>query len=306
MLPDWDMFHSLHPAAEYHGSARALSGGPVYVSDAPGKHNFDVLRKLVLPDGSILRARLPGRPTKDSLFTDPSRDGVSLLKIWNMNKYTGVLGIYNCQGAAWSTVERKTTFHKTNSEAITGYIRGCDVHFISEAALDPNWSGDTVLYSHGSAELVVLPYNAAMPVSFKILEHETYTVTPIKVLAPGFSFAPLGLIDMYNAGGAIEGLKYEVKAGAELSELEAGYQGEGNLVAEDKIENLSTEAVAVVSMEVRGCGRFGVYSSVKPRKCSVGGDMVDFAYNSESGLLTLNLDAMPPADQKVHIIEVEV
>ncbi|WMV36662.1 hypothetical protein MTR67_030047 [Solanum verrucosum] len=306
MLPDWDMFHSLHPAAEYHGSARALSGGPVYVSDAPGKHNFDVLRKLVLPDGSILRARLPGRPTKDSLFTDPSRDGVSLLKIWNMNKYTGVLGIYNCQGAAWSTVERKTTFHKTNSEAITGYIRGRDVHFISEAALDPNWSGDTVLYSHGSAELVVLPYNAAMPVSFKILEHETYTVTPIKVLAPGFSFAPLGLIDMYNAGGAIEGLKYEVKAGAELSELEAGYQGEGNLVAEDKIENLSTEAVAVVSMEVRGCGRFGVYSSVKPRKCSVGGDMVDFAYNSESGLLTLNLDAMPPADQKVHIIEVEV
>lgn len=31
MLPDWDMFHSLHPAAEYHGSARAISGGPIYV-----------------------------------------------------------------------------------------------------------------------------------------------------------------------------------------------------------------------------------------------------------------------------------
>ncbi|KAK4369945.1 hypothetical protein RND71_009420 [Anisodus tanguticus] len=272
--------------------------------DAPGKHNFDVLRKLVLPDGTILRARLPGRPTKDSLFSDPSRDGVSLLKIWNMNKYTGVLGVYNCQGAAWSTIERKNTFHKTNSEAITGYIRGRDVHFISEAAVDPNWSGDCVLYSHGSAELVVLPYNAAMPVSFKILEHETYTVTPIKVLAPGFSFAPLGLIDMYNGGGAIEGLKYEVKAGAELSELEAGYQGEGNLVAEDRIENLSTEAVAVVSMEVKGCGQFGAYSSVKPRKCSVGGDMVDFTYDSDSGLLTLNLVDMPPADQKVHIVEV--
>lgn len=76
MLPDWDMFHSLHPAAEYHGSARAISGGPVYVSDAPGKHNFDLLKKLVLPDGSILRARLPGRPTKDCLFSDPARDGV--------------------------------------------------------------------------------------------------------------------------------------------------------------------------------------------------------------------------------------
>lgn len=31
MLPDWDMFHSLHPAGEYHGSARAISGGPIYV-----------------------------------------------------------------------------------------------------------------------------------------------------------------------------------------------------------------------------------------------------------------------------------
>ncbi|XP_016448040.2 putative galactinol--sucrose galactosyltransferase 6 [Nicotiana tabacum] len=306
MVPDWDMFHSLHPAAEYHGSARALSGGPVYVSDAPGKHNFDVLRKLVLRDGSILRARLPGRPTKDSLFSDPSRDGVSLLKIWNMNKYTGVLGVYNCQGAAWNTVERKNTFHETNSEAITGYVRGRDVHFISEAAVDPNWSGDCALYSNVSAELVVLPHNAVIPISLKVLEHETYTVTPIKVLAPGFSFAPLGLIDMYNAGGAIEGLKYEVKSGAELSELETGYQGEGNLVAEDRIENLSTEAVAVVSMEVKGCGRFGAYSSVKPRKCTVGGDMVDFAYDSDSGLLTLNLDDMPAADQKVHLIEVEV
>ncbi|CAD6340087.1 unnamed protein product [Miscanthus lutarioriparius] len=76
MLPDWDMFHSLHPAGEYHGSARAISGGPVYVSDAPGKHDFELLKKIVLPDGSVLRARLPGRPTKDCLFTDPARDGV--------------------------------------------------------------------------------------------------------------------------------------------------------------------------------------------------------------------------------------
>ena len=42
--PDWDMFHSQHPAAELHALARAVSGGPVYVSDFPGKHNFDVLR----------------------------------------------------------------------------------------------------------------------------------------------------------------------------------------------------------------------------------------------------------------------
>lgn len=45
MQPDWDMFHvswekqistpSLHPAAEYHGAARAVGGCAIYVSDKP-------------------------------------------------------------------------------------------------------------------------------------------------------------------------------------------------------------------------------------------------------------------------------
>ncbi|KAK4431765.1 putative galactinol--sucrose galactosyltransferase 6 [Sesamum alatum] len=298
MLPDWDMFHSLHPAAEYHGSARAISGGPVYVSDAPGKHNFDLLRKLVLPDGSILRARLPGRPTKDCLFSDPARDGVSLLKIWNMNKYTGVLGVYNCQGAAWNSVERKNTFHQTKSEAITGYVRGRDVHLISDVALDSNWDGNVALYSHRSGDIITLPYNVALPVSLKVLEHEIFTVTPIKVLAPGFSFAPFGLIDMFNAGGAIEGLKYDVKVAAQSSE--------GTGVAGERVENLSSEAVAVISMDVKGCGRFGAYSSAKPRKCTVGSATVDFEYDSASGLVTFNLLEMPREDQKVHNVEIEL
>uniref|UniRef100_A0A453L3N8 Uncharacterized protein n=1 Tax=Aegilops tauschii subsp. strangulata TaxID=200361 RepID=A0A453L3N8_AEGTS len=32
-------------------------------SDKPENHDFDLLRKLVFPDGSILRAKLPGRQT---------------------------------------------------------------------------------------------------------------------------------------------------------------------------------------------------------------------------------------------------
>ncbi|XP_051148473.1 probable galactinol--sucrose galactosyltransferase 6 [Andrographis paniculata] len=298
MLPDWDMFHSFHPAAEYHGSARAISGGPVYVSDAPGKHNFDLLRKLVLPDGSVLRARLPGRPTKDCLFSDPARDGVSLLKIWNMNKFTGVLGVYNCQGAAWNAEERKNTFHQTTAEAITGCVRGCDVHLISEAAAgESDWNGDVALYSHRVGEVIILPHNVAMPVSLKVLEHEIFTVTPIKVLAPGISFAPFGLINMFNAGGAIEALEYEVKA---PSGMESGYD------REERVENLSATAVAVVSMEVKGCGSFGVYSSTKPRKCVVGSEEVDFDYESASGLATVKLPEMPLEEAKVHRVKMEI
>ncbi len=43
--------------------------------------SFDVLRKLVLPDGSVLRALLPGRPTRDTLFRDVMRDSSTLLKV---------------------------------------------------------------------------------------------------------------------------------------------------------------------------------------------------------------------------------
>ncbi|XP_031381755.1 probable galactinol--sucrose galactosyltransferase 6 isoform X2 [Punica granatum] len=305
MQPDWDMFHSVHPAAEYHASARAISGGPVYVSDEPGKHNFELLKKLVLPDGSVLRACLPGRPTCDCLFCDPARDGVSLLKIWNMNKYTGVLGVYNCQGAAYNLVEKKNTFHATVSESITGYIRGRDVHLISEASTDSaEWTGDCAVYCQRSGRLIILPFNVSMPVSLKVLEHDIFTVTPVKVLAPGFSFAPIGLIDMFNSGGAIEGLKYEVKGGAKLSELEDGDEGTGPGVK--RVENRSNELVGVVHVEVKGCGRFGAYSSAKPIRCLLGSKEVEFGYDSSSGLVTLELAHLPEGSQRVHLIEVEL
>ncbi|KAG0513057.1 hypothetical protein BDA96_10G068200 [Sorghum bicolor] len=291
MLPDWDMFHSLHQAGDYHGSARAISGGPVYVSDAPGKHNFELLKKIVLPDGSILRARLPGRPTKDCLFTDPARDGVSLLKIWNMNKFTGVLGVYNCQGAAWSSVEKKNTFHHTGTEALTCGIKGSDVHLISEAATDPEWNGDCTVYRHADGDLTVLPYGAALPVSLEVLEHDILTVSPIKDLAPGFRFAPIGLVDMFNSGGAVEGLTYHLLGGAKLLD---GGNGSAS----------GSEAVGLVCMEVKGCGRFGAYSSVRPRKCMLGSAQLEFSYDSSSGLVVLQLEKMPK--ERVHKIVVEL
>ena len=72
---------SKHPAAELHAAARVLSGGSIYVSDAPGQHDVALLRRLVLSDGTILRALRPGRPTRDTIFRDVLRDGKSLLKV---------------------------------------------------------------------------------------------------------------------------------------------------------------------------------------------------------------------------------
>lgn len=262
MQPDWDMFHSLHPAAEYHAAARAIGGCPIYVSDKPGEHNFELLRKLVLPDGSILRALLPGRPTWDCLFVDPNRDGKSLLKIWNMNKYTGVLGVFNCQGAAWSQEDKINMRHDENPKRILGSIHPQNVHLLAEAAVG-DWDGSCAVYSH-KGELVLLQKNAAFSVTLEVLEYELYTITPIKNLATNISFAPLGLIDMFNAGGAIKTLVYDIREEAGL-------------------------ATPTVNIRVHGCGRFGAYSSKRPTKCLVGSSVTEFSFDSALGLLTVML-----------------
>ncbi|GAB4849822.1 flavodoxin-like fold protein [Ancistrocladus abbreviatus] len=259
MQPDWDMFQSLHPMAEYHGAARAVGGCAIYVSDKPGQHDFSLLRKLVLPDGSLLRAKLPGRPTRDCLFSDPARDGKSLLKIWNMNDYTGVIGVFNCQGAGWCKVGKRNLIHDEQPSTITGALRTADVNYINKIA-HAGWSGDVVVYSHLGGELVYLPQNASLPVTLKAREYEVFTVVPVKELSNGACFAPVGLVTMFNSGGAITELKYESNSKSET-----------------------------VNLKVRGSGLFGAYSSVHPKRIVVDAEEMEFEYCKVSGLVTLTL-----------------
>ncbi|KAL6646093.1 hypothetical protein ACP70R_017701 [Stipagrostis hirtigluma subsp. patula] len=256
MQPDWDMFHSVHPMAEYHAAARAVGGCAIYVSDKPGSHDFNLLKKLVLADGSILRAKLPGRPTRDCLFSDPARDGKSILKIWNLNDHSGVIGAFNCQGAGWCRVGKKNLVHDEQPGTVTGVIRAQDVDYLAKVA-DHDWNGDVIVYSHIGGEVVYLPKNVSIPVTLKSREYEVYTVVPLKRLCNGASFAPLGLIRMFNSGGAVRNL---------------AYGGDADVV-----------------LKVRGSGTFGAYSSTRPASVAVDSEAVDFSYDDASGMVTFEL-----------------
>ncbi|KAM7483169.1 hypothetical protein LguiB_007752 [Lonicera macranthoides] len=72
--PNWDMFQSTHPCAGFHAASRAISGGPIYISNLVGKHNFHLLKSLKLPDGSILRCQHYVLLPRDCLFEDPLHD----------------------------------------------------------------------------------------------------------------------------------------------------------------------------------------------------------------------------------------
>ncbi|CAA2967287.1 probable galactinol--sucrose galactosyltransferase 2 [Olea europaea subsp. europaea] len=256
-VPDWDMFQSHHNTAEFHGAARAVGGCAVYASDKATEHDFKLLKKLVLPDGSILRAKYAGRPTQDCLFVDPVMDGKSLLKIWNLNKLSGVIGVFNCQGAGkWPLKEGSKNVFK--SLVLSGHVSPLDVHFLGEVAGE-NWSGDCAVYAFHSGSLSKTPKKGRLEVSLLTLECEIFTISPIRILNENIHFAPLGLIDMYNPGGATENLSCPDSSGRK------------------------------VRVDVRGCGRFGAYSSRKPSYCTVDGKKEEFTYDVNNGLLIVKL-----------------
>ncbi|KAL0316826.1 UNVERIFIED_CONTAM: putative galactinol--sucrose galactosyltransferase 2 [Sesamum radiatum] len=284
MQPDWDMFHSLHPAAEYHAAARSVGGCAIYVSDKPGNHNFELLKKLVLPDGSILRAKLPGRPTVDCLFVDPARDGTSLLKIWNVNKCSGVVGVFNCQGAGWCKVAKKTRIHDASPGTLTGSVQATDVDTISQIA-GPDWTGDAIVYAHRSREVVRLPKGVSLPVTLKVLEYELFHFCPVKNVTETISFASIGLLDMFNSTGAVEQL--EIQKNQECLDSNSGSEASSG----DRIP------VATVTLKVRGCGRFGVYCSQRPLKCTVDNTESEFNYDDATGLMRSLSERSPWPDE---------
>jgi len=264
---DWDMMHSVHEAAELNSAARAISGGLIYVSDRAGEHGFDLLKRLVLPDGSILRAKYPGRPTLDCLFKDISRDKMTVLKIFNLNAVTGMIGAFNVQGASWNIKRRNYYAHDTNPPALVARVKPADVHCLS-LLQTPSSSGKFAVYSDALKQLRVMELEEEWGRELKGNGgFDLFVVSPVcEVLAAGdvrkiIQVAPIGLINMMNAGGAI--LREE-------------------LVGK-----------SAFAMEVRGWGQFLVYvSGQTPLKVVVGEKAVEFEYSEEA--CELRFEVPPP------------
>lgn len=81
----------------------------------------------------------------------------------------------------------------------------------------------------------------------------------MKKMTDEVAYASIGLIKMFNSGGAIKGLRYEAEKGG------------------------------VVDMKVCGCGQFGAYSSVKPKRITVDTEVVEFECEVECGFVTFVL-----------------
>jgi len=193
-----------------------------------------------------------------------------------VNKCTGVVGVFNCQGAGWCKVEKKTRIHNADPGTLTGTISAHDVDSIAQLA-SSDWDGQTIVYSYKSGEVIRLPKGVTLPVTLKVLEYELFHISPLKEIAPDMSFAPIGLLNMFNSGGAVEEFNINMNNNANALSDAPNSLGENRA------------GTATVALRVRGCGCFGAYSSQKPIRCTLDTSEVDFSHDSATGLLTLNI-----------------
>ncbi|MFQ6665944.1 hypothetical protein Gotur_032480 [Gossypium turneri] len=247
--PDWDMFQSSHPCAEFHAASRAISGGPIYISDTVGNHNFALLKRLVLPDGSILRCQYYALPTRDCLFEDPLHDGKTMLKIWNLNKYTGVMGAFNCQGGGWCRETRRNQCFSEFSHTVKAEMNPKSIEWNS--GKNPISIEDVqvfAMYFSQSKKLVLSKPAENMEISLKPFDFELITVSPVTVFGrKSVQFAPIGLVNMLNAGGAIQSLAFNESS---------------------------------VRIELKGAGEMRAFASDKPTACKIDGKDVGFEFEN--------------------------
>lgn len=93
-LCDWDMFMTKHEFGAFHAAARAVSGGPVYVTDKIGEHDFNVISALRMSDGTVPMCTETAVPTVDCLMQNPKTSGKPY-KIMNRNKFGTVIAAFN-------------------------------------------------------------------------------------------------------------------------------------------------------------------------------------------------------------------
>lgn len=173
---DWDMFFSEHPENRQNGILRAISGGPVYTSDKVGRTNPEMIRPLILEDGTILRCEDVGLPTVDSLFEDPTENG-TILKIFNRKDDAWYIAAFNI---------------RKDGEAADGKISMEDIPALS--------GGEYVVYDTQTRSCGPLSEKSAYSIHLEADEAVMYQILPKRTIQV------YGIAGKYISGATVEKL----------------------------------------------------------------------------------------------------
>ena len=173
---DWDMWWTDDGQAKKNSLMRAISGGPVYVSDKIGRSHRDILAPLATDDGKILRCDKPCVPTNDCMTQDPTKSKKALKLQNTVGKY-GIMAVLN--------IDEK-------SAPVTATI--------SERDIDGFEADEYVVYEHFSKEAVFMKKGESFDIELKDDDdYRLYIFAPVKD-----GFAAIGRTDKFISPKTIE------------------------------------------------------------------------------------------------------
>ncbi|MGG1514098.1 Sip1-related alpha-galactosidase [Paenibacillus oryzisoli] len=174
---DWDMFWTMNHDDLQNAVLRAISGGPVYISDPLERTDPAKLLPLTYRDGKLLRCDQPAVPTLDGLLRDPTRELIPL-KLWNTAGSAGLVAAFHIAETA---------------SAVQGTVSAEDV---------PALAGQRVaLYEHFSQTCRVLEAGEAFPFDLQPEACKLFLLAPLSSDVTGVT--PLGLADKFASSHAL-------------------------------------------------------------------------------------------------------
>ena len=160
-----------------------------------------------------------------------------------------MVGAFNCQGGGWCPETRRNKCASQYSHTVAATATAADIEWnhapTLTAAADPPQV--FALYTFKQKTLTLSKPSDGIEISLDPFHFELVTVSPVTSMKNSVRFAPIGLANMLNTGGAIRSLEFD---------------GEGNSVR----------------VGVKGRGEMRAFASAKPRACLVNGEVVGFGY----------------------------
>lgn len=138
---DWDMWWTDDGQGPKNSLMRAISGGPIYVSDKIGRSKKELLMPLCLESGKILRCDRPAVPTFDCITVDPATSGKAM-KLQNTVGAYGVMAVVNLDA------EEKPVTATISGRQIDGFA-----------------AQEYVVYDHFRKEIKILKNNESFEVT---------------------------------------------------------------------------------------------------------------------------------------------
>lgn len=158
--------------------------------------------------------------------------------------------------SGWNPEEHKCKAYPQCYKSYSGVVSSEDVEWEQkESTAMYKKAKQFAVHLHKSDNLLLVKSREQINITLQPSSFEILTMSPVHKMTERAKFAPIGLKNMFNSGGAIEFLEYGCKGG-----------------------------IYYVKINARGAGIFLAYSSQKPTEIMLNEEKVEFEWSSNGVL----------------------